>query len=352
MGTVREEQGKVFIEGVRKVSWDTGEMCEFASTLVSALESLGEHIPYHYILGTSGVSFRFTLNPGAWDFTNYRILNINPDRYEPVRRAFAAVGYACSHYEAGAFADDAARIMESIHRGIPVIAFQVCGPSDCSIITGYDEGGDILLGWSTFQDIPEDHNIPHDETGYFRKPGWHENCPGYIVIGSKVERPPLRAVYLDALQWAVHLMRSPLMANRATGLEGLRVWADEMVADEMVMEKYFPLGDAEVMGNRYVSAAINLTMLRDHCMAEPFLRQAAEEVPDFQVELQSAAGCYSEVKRLVAEMEALMSDDFSERALKAIYDPGIRRSYANTILHIRDVEEEALQSIERLLTRL
>ena len=57
------------------------------------------------------------------------------------------------------------RIMDSINRGIPVLAFGVVGPSDCCIITGYDQGGDVLLGWSTYQDIPEDHNIPHDVTG-------------------------------------------------------------------------------------------------------------------------------------------------------------------------------------------
>jgi len=36
--------------------------------------------------------------------------------------------------------------MESIDRGIPVLAFPVVGPSDCCIITGYDEGGEVLLG--------------------------------------------------------------------------------------------------------------------------------------------------------------------------------------------------------------
>jgi hypothetical protein len=31
MSTATKENTKVYIEGVRKVSWDTGEMCEFAS---------------------------------------------------------------------------------------------------------------------------------------------------------------------------------------------------------------------------------------------------------------------------------------------------------------------------------
>ena len=64
MSAVIKEGAKVFIPGVRKISWDTGEMCEFASALISALSCLGENVPYPYVMGTSGATFRFTLNPG------------------------------------------------------------------------------------------------------------------------------------------------------------------------------------------------------------------------------------------------------------------------------------------------
>jgi hypothetical protein len=346
INTVRKENRKVYIEDVRKVSWDTGEMCEFASSLVSAMNSLGENILYYYVMGTSGVAFRFTLNPGEWDFSNYGIRNITPDTYAPIRRAFAAAGYAYSLNEPGSFQDDAAKIMDSIDQGIPVLAFRVVGPSDCCILTGYDEGGEVLLGWSTYQNIPDDHNLPHDVTGYFRKPGWHENIAGYILIGAKVSRPPLRAIYLDALAWAVHLMRMPEMDRKVTGLRALQTWAEEMT-----QAKYFPAGDDAVIGQRYVSAAINMTMLRDHCLAEPFLHQAAEDVPDFQPELFRATDCYGEVRRLRDSMDDLIADNFSEQAMKAITDPEIRRAYADAILRIHDAEVEAINQIEYLLKR-
>ena len=67
---VKKEGSKVYIEGVRQVTWDTGEMCEFASCLVVALQALGEDISYEYVMGTSGVAFRFTINPGQFDFGN------------------------------------------------------------------------------------------------------------------------------------------------------------------------------------------------------------------------------------------------------------------------------------------
>ncbi len=346
MSTVKTDGKKVYIEGVRRMSWDTGEMCEFASALVSAMLSLGEPVPYEYIMGTSGVAFRFTLNPGEWDFGNYSIRNIAVDVDEPVRRAIDATGYAYTLCEKTTWQDDAGAIIASINRGIPVLAYGVVGPSDCCIITGYDEDGDVLLGWSTYQDIPDDHNIPHDVTGYFRKPGWHDKLGGYVLIGSKRERQPLQTIYLDALKWAVHLLRTPRMDNKITGLEGLRVWAEEMT-----QEKYFPEGDEQTVGWRYVSAAVNMTMLRDHCTAEAFLNQVIEDVPGFQPELSLATECYGNVKRIRNGMDDIIGDNFSEQAMKAIAVPDMRRAYAEAILHIRDKEQEAVTHIERLIER-
>ena len=346
MSTIKKEGAKVYLEGVHQVSWDTGEMCEFASALVSAMDCLGESIPYHYIMGASGVAFRFTLSPGEWDFGNYGIRNISADPNEPMRRAFKAIGYECTLYEKGSKQGDTANIIDSIERGVPVLAFRVVGPSDCCIITGYDEGGEVLLGWSTYQNISQDHNIPHDSTGYFRKPGWHDHLGGYILTGAKMERPLLRYVYLDALKWAVQLIRMPQLTGKATGLEALRAWAKEMT-----QEKYFPVGDEETLGWRYVGTTTNITMLRDHGSAEPFFRQISQELPDFLPEVSLAADCYYEVKRLRDKMDDLISDNFSETAMRAIGDPAIRRSFADLILQIRDKEEEAATHIEHLLKR-
>jgi hypothetical protein len=347
MSIVRTEGRKVYIEGVRKVTWNSGEMCEFASSLQAALECLGEDVSYSTLMGTSGVAFRFTLNPGAWDFGNYGIRNISADPYEPVRRAFEAVGYEWSLCEKSSKQVDTANIVASIDKGTPVLVFGVVGPSDCCIITGYDERGEVLLGWSTYQDIPDDHDIPHDPTGYFRKPGWHDNLGGTILIGSRMERPPRRQIYLNALKWAVHLMRVPKVGFRYTGLEALRVWAEEMT-----QEKYFPEGSEQVLGHRYVSTAINMTMLHDHRSAGPFLVQAAKEESDLAPELSLAVACYAEVYRLRDKLDDIIKDDFSEKAMKRIADPDMRRAYADIVLQIRDQEEAAAAQIERLLERI
>lgn len=340
VATVRNEGGKVYIAGVRKVSWDTGEMCEFASSLLSAMLCLGEPASYPLIMGTSGVAFRFTLTPSECEFGDYSIRNVAPDPHEPVRRAFRALGDDCILHNKGAKAEDAARIMASIDRGVPVLAYPVVGPSDCCVLTGYDDRGEVLLGWSTYQNIPVDHDIPHDETGYFRKPGWHDNLEGYVLIGAKKSRPPKREIYLDALRWAVQLMRTPNMGAKRTGLAGLGAWAKEMTEDRL-----FLAGDEEALGMRYISTAINITMLKDHGSAEPFLRQVAQELPEVAV----AADLYREVHQLRASMDELIRDDFSPGAMAAIADLRTRRSFADRILQIRDKEEEAVAYLDNFL---
>lgn len=347
MTIVRKEGNKVYIEGVRRISWATGEMCEFALALTVSMECMGEDIPYHFVMGASGVAFRFVLFPDRWEESNYYIIHLAADKYEPIRRAFEAVGYEFTIFERSSEEDDLARIMASIDRGIPIIAFGVVGPSDCSIITGYDDGGEVLLGWSTYQDIPHDHNIPHDPTGYFRKPNWHENTRGFILIGSKVERPPLRQIYIDALKWAVKVVRTPKVIDRDTGLEAYKIWANEMT-----QEKYFPVGDMQVIFQRYLSTLCNLMMIDDHRSAVEFLRQVAEDERDLAPDLLAAADCYDEACKLKDDLNDLVRGDFSEEAQKRLADPEIRNKYARIILQIRDKEEEAISHIEHALERI
>ncbi|MFC1718797.1 hypothetical protein ACFL6S_34415 [Candidatus Poribacteria bacterium] len=347
MATIKKEGRKVYIEGVRKISWATGEMCEFASALTAALECLGEEISYHFAMGTSGVAFRFVMSPGEWNPGSYSIRNFSEDPNEPIHRAFEAIGYEFALFERTTKQDDMSRITNSIDRGIPVLAFGVVGPSDCCIIAGYDEDGEVLLGWSTYQNIPDDHNIPHDPTGYFRKPGWHEGLHGYILIGAKVEYWPLREIYLDALKWAVNLVRTPKVGDRCAGLEAYGVWAEEMT-----QEKHFPMGDKQVIASRYLGTSIYMTMLDDHRSAVPFLRQVIEKERDLAPGLSLAVDCYAEACRLRNSLDDYIKEDFSEEAQRRIADPDIRRAYAHIVLQIRDKEAEGIGHIERVLERL
>ncbi|MGE5530114.1 MAG: hypothetical protein ACM3X6_13385 [Patescibacteria group bacterium] len=94
MAAIKTEGDKVYLEGVKRISWDTGEMCEFTSALVAALGCLGEDVSYHYCDGYVGA-----LPSGSRSIPAHRTLgtngirNIAADQYEPINRAMKAVGH-------------------------------------------------------------------------------------------------------------------------------------------------------------------------------------------------------------------------------------------------------------------
>jgi hypothetical protein len=171
------------------------ELCPFPACLKTCLEFLDERVPYEYLMGVSGAAFRLLWNPEGWDGGNVDTLVMAEDPLEPHHHAFAAVGYgheflANPDYvqapaltkQFKAFADRPTflrRIVSSLRdQRRPVLAFGVVGPPECSIITGYDEGGEVLIGRSFFQDIPEFHPTGEQEpAGYFRKRNWMRTSP-------------------------------------------------------------------------------------------------------------------------------------------------------------------------------
>ena len=64
---VRTEGTRTYLEGIEPMSWGAGEMCEFASAPTSMLRCVGEEVPYHYVMGVTGVAFRFTFGPEFWN---------------------------------------------------------------------------------------------------------------------------------------------------------------------------------------------------------------------------------------------------------------------------------------------
>jgi hypothetical protein len=149
--TTRTEGNRTYLEGVDFRSWSGGEMCEFASALTSMLRCVGEDTPYHYVLGVTGVAFRFTFGPEHWNPGFYGFEGVSADVQDLIRRAFAAVGYGYSLHTPGDRPEDLRRIRASLDRGITVmLKGHVVDASDWVIITGYEGDGDVLFGLSPY----------------------------------------------------------------------------------------------------------------------------------------------------------------------------------------------------------
>jgi hypothetical protein len=345
------------------LSWDAGEFCEFSSALVAALECLGQEVSYDEVNAVCGAGFRMTHCSEPWFPGAYSIRNLEPDPWGPVRRAFRWVGRECAmvqraplrpcfrvpeaalspDVEVGDHGTDRARILESLDRGVPVVAFNVVGPSDCCVIAGYDEGGDVLMGWSTYQDIPDDHKEPHDSTGYFRKTGWEDNLPGYMLLGESVQRPSWRMRTRSVLLDAVTLVRGGSDADWTRGLDAYEAWARDMENDGLFGPEYQdgPLGP-------YLGVAAGMVMIDDRRSAACFLRQVAVTEPCLAPQAEAAAACYDRTLETKREMDRLLPGNFSPDAMRDVFDPGVRRQYAQLLRQARTSDEQAIQHVDAL----
>jgi hypothetical protein len=264
---------------------------------------------------------------------------------EPIRRASTALNReleVIGHKDRGAMLD---AIKRSISCGRPVIAFGIIGPPEAGLVTGYDRNGDVLYGWSYFQD----RSLP----GYYQRTDWHAKASfadmGLVILGDKRRwpGPSRRETLLDSLRWAVDLARCtprPEKPGHLSGLAALRAWADGLEVDAD-----YPQDDEAVMSARVMVHADQCCMLDDRRSAAAFVRALASEAPEAEKELLAAADLYCRV----AEAKTWpWGHDMGAAARAALADPGARRGVASEVRAALDAETEAVELLERAIAAM
>ena len=116
------------------------------------------------------------------DGGNVDLMYLQP---EPYIRVFEALNYDHRVIPYGDKAAALRAVRQSLARRRPVLAFGIIGPPECGIVAGYDEEGDVLLGYSYFQD--------GSLSGYYQKRDWYEETspaggPEGRPVGGMAER--------------------------------------------------------------------------------------------------------------------------------------------------------------------
>jgi len=356
-GEVSDKSDSLILEGVPPVGFNTYQWCPFSGCLRSCMEFLGEGYSYEYILGTAGSAYRLQWNSTKWDGGNVGIMHMAENPIEPFIRAFKAVGYDHEILIRKDFArgndsvpvsDDESvyrqRIISSIKKGHPVIAIGVVGPPEPCIITGYDEGGDILIGWSYFQETPFD--APKE---YFRKSNWFLETYGIIVIGEKQEEPSLSEIYRSSLEWALVVARTRKIRQFHSGPAAYDAWAEAMTQDED-----FPADNLNVLRNRLMVHYDAMCMANQRGRAAKFLRQVAEHEPVMAEELTEAARLYDAEDKALGKMHEATGGYIprhSDEKVQNLANTEARKKIAAAILQARDIDLEAANHIEQALAK-
>jgi len=368
------ELTRVVLEGVPRVGfYEGGKRCPedftFPSSLRACLEYMGEsygceHLTepqpiwqlcctYAYIMSACGYAFWLSWRTG-WHMDNNSILFMSADPDEPFKRAFQAVGHDHEIILKQECHDSETyfrrRIIESIRdKRRPALGFGVVGPPECCIITGYDEDGDVLTGWSFFQSFREFNvGVEFEPSGYFRKKDWFKDTHSLIIIGGKQEQLSRGGIYREILKWALEVARTPMVHDRSSGIAAYQAWAEHLLRDED-----FPVEDKAVLRQRHMVHDDAVGMVAEaRWYASLFLPQIARHEPAMAEELLAAASCYAAEHDLMWKIWGLVGGiGREEPKFMKLAEPSVRRQIVPVILQARDNDVEAVDHIARALTK-
>jgi hypothetical protein len=365
---------RAVLEGVPKVGFYDGARCPediiFPSCVRAFLEYVGDgcgckYAPapdvkwqcgctYAFLVGVTGAAFHLSWKPG-WHRDNGDIRHMSDDPAAPFERGLQATRYAYEILGKGQGTEDLfrRRIVESIRdRGRPVLAFGVVGPPECCIIAGYDEGGDVLVGWSFFQGFPEFADaLEFEPSGYFRKRDWFGDTEGLVLIGDRGERPPLRETYRQALEWGIQVIRTPVTrGDRHNGLAAYAVWVDHLLMDEE-----FHGSDIGTLWQRFTAHDDAVSVVAEaRWYGSLFLAQAAADGGDWDMseDLYHAAACFAAEHALMWQVwDQVGGIGHSEEKVLKLAEPGVRRAIVPIIREAQEKDRAACEHIERALSR-
>lgn len=313
---------------------------------------------YSFFMGVSGVASFLSWKPG-WEGDNLEIMYMSDDPKAPFDRAFQATGYEYQYQgvelEGGQNNEALFRqqIVESLQKGRPVLTFGPIGPPESAIVTGYDEGGDVLIGWSFFQDMPEfNAGIEFEPSGQFRKRDWFNYPPGFslITIGQKQRRPPLAATYRRALEWMLQVTRTPVtFGDRHNGLAAYTAWAEHLLHDEA-----FPNDEATLRQRYDVHNSAAGMVAEARWYGSQFLIQASDpDILHFNMteDLLHAAACYAAEHKLMWDLWDLAGGIENPDAFRRFADPAVRRQMVPIIHQAREKDDQAAEHIVQALAK-
>jgi hypothetical protein len=351
---------RVYLQGVPKVGFGVA-ICPFPGCLHACLRYLGHAVSYEYLMGVSGGAFRRLWHRD--DGGNIDLSYFNP---EPYRRAFRAIGLA---YRTVPHADRAAMvdaIRDSIDRGVPALSFGIIGPPEFSIITGYDRHGEVLIGYSYFQDsaLPD----TYEQADWYEHATWAGDL-GLILIGEPVARPAESETLRDSLQWLVKLARTavyPGVPDHVCGLAAYQAWADGLEVDAD-----YPAGNAaldpsakdqmdwqalageslRVLEMRTMVHGDQVSMLCDRAAGAAYLRSMVPVAPPVATQLLAAAELYQQVADLTPQVW-YWGYSMGPEVGQALTQRTTRCEIAQAVRRAGEIEAQAVEQVEAALLQL
>ncbi len=334
------------IPNVEKLYENPTENYMFPSCMRSAMGALGEDHAFDFMFfaGVTGDLFTQTwINP-KWQY-NDSFSNTCHHTVIPIKNAFAACGYDYEYVPKTEIQKDKTKyiqkIVESIDKGIPVLTFGIVGPPICSIIFGYDENGDILIGWSQFTDESHpDTDGPHLECiseNYFQKRNGLDKSDALVFIGEKNYTPSIADGVRKSIQNIPTFTDLPETDGLNTkysqrivfGKQAFEAWADSLLDDSCFQNESMLDSPLDTYGSCVVQIGTNM-----HYM-DRYLERASDLCPEMSMLIDNLKKAYRDVANALkkvtdfqggyffdADRSALLRRDFREKLAELVRELG------------------------------
>jgi hypothetical protein len=314
---------------------------------------------YAFFVGVTGAAFFVSWKDG-WHEDNQSHFYLDADLSAMEKHAFKALGYPFERLMHEQHAQFESRIIASLQRGMPVISYGIFGPPEAGLITGYDENGDVILGWNFFQNF--EPGVETEPSGIYRKRNWVKDVTSLVIVGPKGVRPPLKETYRAALVYALKVIRTPLVRpepgapeayqHRHNGLAAYDAWAAHLLRDED-----FPAGDEAALRRNFTVHDQLIGMVAEaRWYGSQFLIGMADQV-DSQVhrdaieDVLHAAALLAGDHELMWKLWNLAGGIGNPEGWRPFADPAVRRQMVPIIQQARDKDAQVAIHLERALAQ-
>ena len=327
------------IPNVVKLYENKAENYMFPSCMRSAMAALGEDpaFDFAFFAGVTGDFFLQLWCEPRWQY-NDSYSSVCKDAQLPIRAAFDACGHGYEYVGREAIQNDMGtcvrKIVASIDKGLPVLTFGIVGPPVCSIICGYAEDGEVLIGWSQFTDeVKEDKILDHViSENYFQVRDGLGESYGLIFIGGKKERPSiaesLRQSILNIPGWAAMPTENSNDRQIRFGQAAFEAWADSLLCDEDFTNEAMLEGPLDTYQSCVVLTGTNM-----HYM-QKYLDRVAEQCPDMALRTRKLKRQFKSMNKAFQRLIKLQGGYFFQKDRKALLNRKLRVKLAEQVREV------------------
>lgn len=346
---LENKSSECILFGVPSVDFGYGVNSTFPACLKACLDYLGQKINYDYIMTACGAAFRLRWNTEKLDLGNVGIMNLYEDNYKAFNFCFNSAGrnYSILKRDSNTSKSDFINfITGEIDRGKPCIALGIVGPPEACVITGYQKNGEVLLGYSMFQNEPQFcKNTVINDAGYFVCSDWWENSETRAVMSIGEYNNSMMDLK-SIIGTAINVLSSSRINQYAGGqaaydavidfINDDRNWSEKVLKSRLY-EQVIAYGDVMVM-------------MCNRNSAGDFFEQYEHKNKEITSRLVNIGRILKSISKIPEEMTAIPGGwDMSERMLESICRSDIRKQITACLVNAKKLEKNALGMLNDLM---